>query len=334
MWKKLSLLLPIITLLVAASGLADRVRGPVTFVERLPLPGSAEIEKTLKPGQIGALEYPDDDTFVEGVEVEIRVPDAVRNAPGSFAVYVYGGVTPAPQQQIMGFSGSRVILQPIPAGNRLFLLLPIRQSNDIHSGPGAVAATTVADQSDFPLLISIQPIAKGIPSRVMNAEFTLQIRPIARAKGGARIVLKDATSGKPIAWAAPDSPVTVTLNGQPIAYQTDQYILDPGLYRLDVESSVYNSETRTFDIDKGKTTDVTFLMEKPSAHLRIDAPRGATVFLDGTQVTSLDDLRVPPGEHTVLYKIGDYTVSRRFNALQKKDYEISLFLDIMVNETK
>lgn len=334
MRKKLPLLLPTLILLVAAGAYTDNIRGPVVFVSQLPVPGGTEIDRKLKPGEIGVLQYPDDDTFVEGVEVEIRIPDAIRNAPGSFAIYVYRAVTPEPEQRLMGFSGTRLFLQPIPPGNRLFLLLPIRRTNDIHSGPGAIAATTVSDRASFPLLFSIQPIAKGIPSQAMSAEFEVLIRPIPLAKGGAHIVIKDADTGKSISWAAQDSPITVTLNGKPIAYQPDQYLLDPGLYRIDIDSTVYNSETRTFDVDKGKTTEVELDMERPSAHVRIDAPRGAAVFLDGTQITSLDHVRVSPGEHTVLYRIGDYTVSRRFNAVQKKDYEISLFLDIMINETK
>jgi len=333
MRKKLPILLPIL-ILVATGAFTDNIRGPVVFISQLPVPGGTEIDQKLKPGDIGVLQYPDDDTFVEGVEVEIRVPDVIRNAPGSFAIYAYSRITPAPEQRLMGFSGTRLFLQPIPPGNRLFVLLPIRPASDIHSGPGAVAATTISSRDSFPLLFSIQPIAKGIPSQAMNAEFQLLIRPIPLSKGGAHIVIKDADTGKSISWAGEDSPVTVTLNGKPIPYQSDQYLLDPGLYRIDIESSVYNSETRTFDIDKGKTTELEFDMERPSAHVRIDAPRGATVFLDGTQISSLDHVRVSPGEHTVLYRIGDYTVSRRFNAVQKKDYEISLFLDIMINETK
>ena len=334
MRKKLSLLLPILTCLFGLNAFADHIRGPVVFISQLPIPGGSDIDQMLTPGEIGVLQYPDDDTFVEGVEVEIKIPEPVRNAPGSFAVYVYRGASPDPEHKVMLFSASRLVLQPIPPGNRLFLLLPVRADNDIHSGPGAVAVSSVSDRSLFPLLLTIQPIAKGIPTQAMDAEFQIRIRPISLNKGGAHIVVSDADTGKVIAWASPNSPVTVTLNGQPIPYQRDRYLLDPGLYRIDVESSVYNSESRTFDVDKGKTTEVDFLMERPSAHLRIDAPRGATVYLDGIQITSLEHVRVAPGEHTVLYRVGDYTVSRRFTAVQKKDYEISLFLDIMINETK
>ncbi len=168
----------------------------------------------------------------------------------------------------------------------------------------------------------------------MTAEFRIFVRPITGNKGGAHIVVTDAETGKPIVWTAPDSLVAVTLNGEPLSYQNDQYVLDPGLYRIEIDSTAYNSETRTFEVDKGRTTEVAVPLDRPSAFARIDAPRGAAVFVDGTQVTSFERVRLSPGEHTVLYRLGDYTVSRRFTAVQKKDYEISLFLDIMINETK
>jgi len=334
MQRKLIRLLPILTVIATLSASADNVRGPVTFIASLPLPGEQEIDQTLKPGEIGAIGYPDDATFVEGVEIEVIVPEAIRNAPGSFAIYIYRSVKPPPEQRLMSFAATRVMLQPIPPGNRLFLLVPIRTPNDIHAGPGAVVAAAVVDKSSFPLLVSFQPIAKGIPPQAMTAEFRIFVRPIAGSKGGAHIVVSEAETGKSIVWAASDSPIVVTLNGDPLPYQSDRYLLDPGLYRIEIDSTAYNSETRTFEVDKGRTTEVSIPLDRPSAFARFAAPRGATVFVDGTQITSFERVRLSPGEHTVVYRLGDYTVSRRFTAEQKKDYEISLFLDIMINETK
>ena len=335
MRKAQKALAPIILFSLFASVVqAETVRGPVVALLKAPVPDEQQISVTLNVGDIASIDYPADDTFVEGVEIEIVVPDAIRRAPGNFAVVIYRDITPKPQNGIMTLKGSRMLLAPIPIVNRLFVLLPTRSPNDLHNGPGTLVADSQSQASDFPILVTIQPIAKGIPSAIMDTPFTLRISTVSIAKGGLSLQISGSHSTEPIAWGTDNSPVTVTLNGEPLAYQKAPYLLDPGIYRLSIQSSIYQSEYRTFSVDQGTTTALSVELRKPEARARFDAPQGATVFLDGAQVDTSRQLTIEPGDHTVLFHVGDYTVSKRFSAVAKKDYEISLFLDIMINETK
>ncbi len=327
-------MLPLAIALAATPAFADNVRGPVIAIQQAPSPGEDALPVSLKVGDLVVLQYPGNPTFLEGLEIEIHIPPALRGAPGNFAVVVYRRLSPTPEKRVMTISGSRLTLQPIPAGNRLFLLLPVRSPNDMHSGAGAVVVDSATPKESFPLILTIQPIAKGIPSSIMDTPFDVTIRPVTVNKGGALIALSGAKSQEPLSWASPDSDLSVTLNGEPLTYQKTPYVLDPGLYRLSIQSAVYQDEDRTFNVDRGKITDVRIPLKRPEAHAKFDAPRGSTVFLDGAQVSTAQQISIAPGAHTVLFRIGDYTVSRRFTAERKKDYEISLFLDIMINESK
>ena len=335
MRKAQKALVPIILFSMFTSVIqAETVRGPVVALLKAPAPDEQPISVTLNVGDIASIDYPADDIYVEGVEIEVVVPEAVRRVPGNFAVVLYRDITPKPQSGVMTLKGSRLLLAPIPIVNRLFLILPTRSPNDLHSGPGTLVADSESQASDFPILVTIQPIAKGIPSAIMDAPFQLRISTVSIAKGGLSLTISSGRSSEPIVWGTDSATVTVTLNGEPLDYQKTPYLLDPGIYRISIQSSTYQSEYRTFTVDQGTTTAISVELQKPTARARFDAPQGATVFLDGAQVDTSRQITIEPGEHTVLFHVGDYTVSKRFTAIAKKDYEISLFLDIMINETK
>ena len=74
------------------------------------------------------------------------------------------------------------------------------------------------------------------------------------------------------------------------------------------------------------------VIEAP-ARVRIDAPSGATVFIDGQLFTSLGEyVELPPGSHTVMFTVSEYTVSRSIQVEPRQEYVVSLSLDVNVQQ--
>jgi hypothetical protein len=113
----------------------------------------------------------------------------------------------------------------------------------------------------------------------------------------------------------------------------EEITLLPGLHRVAVRSEEFENESLTFGVERGRVTDLRVELQRPRSTLRVDAPEPAELFVNGERVgEGRRSLSLPPGEHTLLFRLGDYSVSRKIVIEPKQDYEISLSLDILVRE--
>jgi hypothetical protein len=65
-----------------------------------------------------------------------------------------------------------------------------------------------------------------------------------------------------------------------------------------------------------------------------EAPDTAEIFLDGQKLDGLPKkpMSVTEGEHTVIMRVGNYSLTKKFSVERGRSYKISLFLDISVQE--
>ena len=66
----------------------------------------------------------------------------------------------------------------------------------------------------------------------------------------------------------------------------------------------------------------------------IEPLEGAAIFLDGVKIDVYQGQRIvlTTGEHTIRFKLGNYSISKRFTTVLGSDYEISFFFDIDIKE--
>lgn len=332
MTKRVGLLL--VVLAVAAVGYGQsQVRGTVTS-ELVVEPSDAEgVSGSLRAEDLAVLSIRQELSFLEGIQLEVQVPEAVREAGGGFAIYVYDGVAPAPSSARRDYRGRRVFFRPIPEANRFFVTIPISQRHALRPTAGAFLIEEVIAPERFPILVTILPVMKGIPGAAMRADFTVAAKPLLLDIGAADLVVLDPEGTDILESAGSLREFQLYLDGERIDYGPDPLVLAPGLHKLALESTRYENQRLTFGVERGSISNVEVRLEEPRSAVTFEAPEGVTLFIDGESVDHrAPDFSLPAGEHTVTFQIGEYSVSKKFAVEPKKSYKISLSLDILVNE--
>jgi hypothetical protein len=311
----------------------SQVHGTVTS-EILVEPAQTEgVSVDLRAERLAALIIEQELNFLEGIQLEVRVPEAVRSAGGGFAVYLYDDVRPSPTPGRGEYRGRRVFFRAMPAARRFFVTIPVSADHRLRETADAYLVDEVIDAGRFPMLLTILPVMKGIPESAMRSAFSITAKPLLLDIGAAQLNITDPTGTDILESAGSLREFQLFLNGERIDYDEAPIALAPGLHKLSLESTRYENQRLTFGVERGTVSRVDIQLEEPRSAVRFDAPEGVTLFVDGEEADhNAPDFSLPAGEHTVMFQIGEYTVSKRFAVEPKKSYEISLTLDILIND--
>lgn len=280
---------------------------------------------SLRYNEAVAILFPADPTFIQGLEFELRIPKAFQGAESSIAWSVYSGITPAPATDRLDYSGDLVATQPLPARVAMNLILPIVNRHGIKGGPFASLIPMVVGEDRFPLVFKLSPIGKGIQPAMESAEFRLTIRPVLRDEGGIRVSVSypDGT----------DHPATSVFIDDRRAEDPQALILaKKGARVVRVSAEGYREEVLTVAVEPGKVIPLSIAMTPNAPLLVFQAPAGTYISLDGQVVppAELSGLAVEPGEHTLFFRIGDYSMTRKFQALRGKVYRVVLSVELEI----
>jgi hypothetical protein len=311
----------------------SQVRGTLTS-ELVVEPSQAEgVSADVRAERLVALSIEQELNFLEGIQLEVRVPEAVRSTGGGFAVYLYDAVRPAPARGRTEYRGRRVFFRPMPSARRFFVAIPVSPGHRLRETADTFLVDEVVDAERFPIVMTILPVMKGIPESAMRSAFTITAKPLLLDVGAARLRITDPDGSDILESAGSLREFQLFLDGERIDYDEAPIALTPGLHRLSLESSRYENQRLTFGVERGTVSPIDIQLEEPRSAVRFDAPEGVTLFVDGEEVDhKAPSFSLPAGEHTVMFQIGEYTVSKRFAVAPKKSYEISLTLDILINE--
>lgn len=77
-------------------------------------------------------------------------------------------------------------------------------------------------------------------------------------------------------------------------------------------------------------TDISSEIKSPVVN--IVAPKESLVYLNNIQINESRIDNIEEGEHTILFKLGEYSISRKFRVQNGKNYHINMLLDIDILE--
>jgi hypothetical protein len=198
------------------------------------------------------------------------------------------------------------------------------------SGEGVYRLPAPLSREDFPILVAILPVMKGIPDTVAEARFYLTVRPVVARRGIVRLSLR-APAG------APAEPITAYLDERELDPAELQALkagqeLPAGLHRLRLASPALQEVNTSFTVEPGKTSALDIELQSLTTLLSIEAPQNAEVFLDGEKLGTLTGLPIEEGTHQVRVKIADYNLTRKFSAQPGRHYHLSCVFDIIISE--
>jgi hypothetical protein len=311
----------------AGYGQARDLRMIVAGTAALAAESADGVRLSLGFGDAAAVTVPRDSPFVQGIEIEVRSPPEVVQAPGGFAFEIWKAVDPAPEKGRYAYRGVRVITQPLPARAGYAVQIPVRADHSIEAGPYADLLPTVVDPREFPIAFKIIPVSKAVTPDIETARFQVRFRLILGDEGALSLKLR-YPEGRP---ARP--PVAVTVDDRKVDASAP-LLLKAGQHRLRVSSEAYRDESRSFAIESGRTLELVVELQDATPVVIVEAPDSAAITIDGARIdhAAKPQVEVEPGEHVAVCRIGDYTVTRRFTAARGKTYKLVLEVDLQVQE--
>ena len=324
--RKITAFIFILALLAASASFADNIRGEV--LENLVI-GDNYTAESFKLGieDVFAFSFDRDAEFISGIEIEVRVPANLRSYSSSFAVNIYKQISPGITTGMGTYYGNKYHTLLMPEAARFYIRIPYEHKLTAETAPYTTVVSEPIDFSDSPLMVTVLPMMKGFPSSLYNNNFELKITPLLKDSGSLDISVNIAEGLDP-------ENLTITLDGKAVSKPFTGIRLASGSHNLSAEIPGGTGFTRSFTIRRGETTDIRMDIEKLESFAYIEAPEGTSVFLDGERLEPTADggIKLDPGEHTVLLKLSDYKISKKFDIKPGKDYKISLFLDIFIEE--
>lgn len=315
------LLLIVSTPTVFSQGLRTNFASAVTLSSENP----EGVTVSLRYNEAVAVNFPSDPTFIQGIEFELRIPKAFQGAESSIAWSIFTKLAPQPSADRFDYNADLVATQPLPARVSLNLIMPIIEKHGIKNNPFASLVPSIAGMDRFPLAFKLTPIGKGLLPSMESAEFKLTIRPVLRDEGGLTVTVSVPEGS--------DRPATSV-------FIDDKRVEDPhaiilarkGARVVRVSAEGYREEIITVAVEAGRVIPLNVALTPNAPLLVFQAPAGTFVSLDGQVVppSELDGFAVEPGEHTLFFRIGDYSMTRKILALRGKVYQVVLSVELNI----
>ncbi|MCK5675131.1 MAG: PEGA domain-containing protein [Spirochaetales bacterium] len=259
--------------------------------------------------------------FIEGLELSLTIPDELAKYRDSFMLNIYYKLDSIPSESNKSYKGTLLLSQTVPVSKKIFISIPMIMTSNNDLIPGSLLTKQV-NKTEFPIILSVSPVMKGIPSSVLSSIFKLEILPVISTKG----ILDLNLSGS-------ENKYTIILDGKEILYKKE-IILEEGIHQIIINSVNFKEISQSFVISRGNTTKLEIIMEQLLPTVIFEAPEGSEIILDGEKIDSSPSkaFEIKPGDHVVRMKLGDYSLSKKFTVDAEKKYKISLFLDILIQE--
>jgi hypothetical protein len=326
--RQLKLICIILTACSAAVAWPDQIRGLV--VEEVRVPSDAAFEQTiaLSLEEAAVLALEEDTPFLDGIRVELVLSNELKKHFDSYALGIYKNLSPRPRREVRFYTGERAFFQYLPYLNRIYIQIPLVQTPSGEALPvGTYSLQSPLKRTDFPLLLTMVPLAKGIPETIANKKFYFSVKPLLQKKGFANLALH-------FPEGLENELVDLFIDGEQITSPGQRLELPSGIHQLRIVSSSFKEINTSFTVESGKTSLVDINLEETISQLTIDAPLGAELFLDGEKLGEGIAFPIPisEGNHLVRAKIGDQSISKKFAVQKGKHYHLSIIFDIIVNE--
>ncbi len=305
---------------------SENIRGSLRAINNFDGQNPEKKEFVLGIDEISSINVTNLD-FLKGLEVEIKIPPLVQNYRGAFAVFFYQKILPKPNFSVKSYFGTRIKYFVIPVKNRIYIQIPFSSELLTQLPSDTLTLNRILSLSELPLFIVIQPVMKGIPEKVSNSRFSVSIKSLLKEKGVLALNVHYPAGFNTRSFS-------IVIDGKKIAYPENEYVMPVGMHKLQILSSVLNEKNISFGIETGKRKTLNIELTPLTSQIRISGPEKTIIYLDGKKIIDFSGKSFPiePGEHSIIYKIGDYSLTKKFTILKGKTYDISLFLDILIQE--
>ncbi len=275
-----------------------------------------------------AIALPAPSPFIQGIEIDLRIPKPLQSAQGAFAWSLYKTVSPVPTVDRYSYDGERMLIQALPPRAGIVFQIPVSPRHSLRTGPYATVLPLLLSAGDFPVLFKLSALTKGLTPEQEQSRYQVKVRPLFTDEGALRLSILP-----PDASETAFSP-NVYVDEKKLESWQDLVFLKKGMHTVQVTGESMRDETRTIAVESGKVFALEIKLQGTKPVLVFEAPANAVILLDDQPVEHSGGARilVEPGEHTMVCRIGDYTITRKFTALRGKTYHIVFSVDVQIQE--
>ena len=301
---------------------------------RTTLKDSLEISATQPKGKSIAMTYidsvvltlPQGTTFLRGIEIEFKVPQIYLKYRNSVGLSIYRGPKEIPKSGVVDFQLDRLAFEIIPAKLKAVYQLPLREGHGLKTSPYVTVPTGIIQPQTFPLVLRLMPLIKGLSEDVETMEFILTVRPIIADEGALHLTIRTPDNLK-------DRPYTVLIDDEVVSNIQKEWMLKTGEHHLSIISDDFRNESRSFVIEQAKTQELNIELQDTTPVIQIEAPENTEVLFDDHVISKLyQSILTEPGQHTIRFQVGNYSVMKQLTVEKGKTYRIALTIDIEVKE--
>jgi hypothetical protein len=264
--------------------------------------------------------------FCRAVQVELSAPQGWLAHRGSLALALYANASGTDGQPgAADIEARRIFQEPVPNKIQSVYQIPLRTAHGLRNSPYSTVIPETLQGGSFPIVFRLQPVIKGLSQEVENMNFRLTVKPILGDEGAVRFSFRypEQLPGRPFTLLVDDI----------VLERRDELLLAEGEHYLTVLSDDYRNENRRFMIEKARVLDLTVELRDPAPLLFFEGPRNAEVFLDNVPVAMGSEPRqTEPGIHEVMFRIGDYVITKTLAVQRGKTYRLALAVDINLSE--
>lgn len=286
---------------------------------------SSEEQPSQKAGINDAIAVllPQDLTFIQGIELSIKIPSDIAACKNTIVYSLYTNVSPVPSAKNIDYSGEELYTGLYPGQYSWTISIPLVQGNTIKKNPYG-DKTLIPDISRGFVFLRNQLAMKGIPQSVYDSTFEVSVRPILKEIGALKIVSVDQAPLKDISVIIDEKNAVTDRNGL--------ILLKPGAHNVSVISDDYRNELRTVMIEKAGITVLNLDLKSIAPVVKIRTPEGTQVYVDGKKIDSAVLSNLESGEHIFRFEIGGYEVTKNIAIENGNTYDISIVIDANITK--
>lgn len=268
-----------------------------------------------------SVRFPADSIFIHGIEVTVKIPQAVANCRNTILYSLYSNVSPAPSEKGIDYSGTEIYSGLYPGQLSWTIVVPLVKGNSIKQSPYA-DKTLISDKARGFVFLRNQLAMKGVPQSVLDAEFEVSAKAVLSDYGALKV--KAAQDAGEYSIFVDEKPVAPGENGL--------VLLKPGKRSVSIVSDKFRNEARSVLIERARVAELNLDLQSVSPAVYVSAPEGTKIFVDGEEVMAAGALNLESGEHIFKFNLGGYEVVKKAVIQNGKTYNISVNVDASVNE--
>jgi hypothetical protein len=278
---------------------------------------------SFKPEELVVLQTEPVSRFQGGLELRMQIPPSLRRYQNSFALLIYRDVDPVPTTENRSYSGTRTYMRLLPGREGMYVRIPFAANHQITGDALTDVLPVPVDPGDFPLIVTVLPVMKGIPDSAFREILTIGTTPIWKNEGSLSLNITNPSDD-------PEELITAYIDGREVEIG-EVLNVEAGLHRVRIDSSQAQTVEKTVAVEPGEQLIVDLKLDYRLPELTVNIPEGAVVLLDGEPLSGpgpITAVDIRPGEHTVTYRLGELDVSRAFTVGPGAKISIDLVIEI------